>query len=74
MSRVPQPCQSQPRRQKKTVEKHKEKIIDNLVLKKTPKLFNVTKCRLIKKITRGRYKNYFPFRNKPIAWVIISVH
>ncbi len=43
-------------------------------LKKTPKPFDVVKCKLVDETVRGEYGNLFPFKNKSIMRVIIPIH
>jgi hypothetical protein len=61
-------------KKQKMVEEKKEKIIEDLVLQKTPKPFNAVKCKLVDEAIREEYGNLFPFRNKPITKVKILVH
>jgi hypothetical protein len=47
-------------KKERMVEEKKEKIIENLVFKKTPKPFDVTECKLVDEIIRGEYGDLFP--------------
>ncbi len=51
------------------VEEKKEKIIEDFILQKTPKPFDVAECKLMDKTIRGEYGDLFPFGNKPIMEV-----
>jgi hypothetical protein len=53
------------------VEEKKEKIIEDFILQKTPKPFDVAECKLMDKTIRGEYGDLFPFGNKPIMEVKI---
>jgi hypothetical protein len=46
-------------KKEKMVKEKKEKIIDDLIHQKTPKPFNVTKCKLVDETIRREYGNLF---------------
>jgi soluble cytochrome b562 len=59
------------KKQKKdvTIEKKREKAIDNLVMKKYPKGFDEIECKHVDESIRSKFINYFPFGNKHVEGV-----
>jgi hypothetical protein len=64
-----------PKKQKKEVtkEEKKEKMIDNLVMKKYPKGLDETKCKHVDESIKIELSDCFPFGNKPIERVKVLV-
>jgi hypothetical protein len=54
-----------------TIKGKREKIIDNLVMKKYPKGFDETKCKHVDESIRSKFSNCFPLGNKPLERVKI---
>jgi len=48
------------------IEEKKEKMIDNLVMKKYPKGFDEIKCRHVDESIRNKFSNCFSFGNKHV--------
>jgi hypothetical protein len=48
-------------------------VIDNLVLNKWPKCFNIVECRLVDGTIKGEYGDCFPFKNKPIEGMKVEI-
>jgi hypothetical protein len=55
------------------MEEKKEKMIDNLVMKKYPKGFSETECKHLDESIRNEFSNYFPLANKPIEGIKVLV-
>lgn len=64
-----------PKKQKKKaiMEEKKERMIDNLVMKKYPKGFSETKCKHVDELIRSVFSIYFPLENKPIEGLKVLV-
>ncbi len=65
-----------PKKQKKeaTMEEKREKMIDNLVMKKYPKGFDETECKHVNESIKSQFLNYFTFGNKPIEGIKVLVN
>jgi hypothetical protein len=64
-----------PKKQKKevTIKEKKEKIIDNLIIKKYPKGLDETESKHVKKSIKSKFSNSFPFGNKHVERVKVPV-
>jgi hypothetical protein len=64
-----------PKKQKKeaTIEEKREKMIDNLVMKKYPKGLDKTKCKHVDESIRSEFSYCFPLGNKPTEGVKVHV-
>jgi hypothetical protein len=65
-----------PKKQKKeaTMEEKREKMIDNLVMKKYPKGFDEIECKHVNESIKSQFSNYFTFGNKPIESIKVLVN
>ncbi len=61
-----------PKKQKKEA-KIKEKMINNLVMKKYFKGLHKTECKHVDEAIISKFSNYFPFGNKPIEGVKVPL-
>jgi hypothetical protein len=52
-----------------TIEEKREKMIDNLVMKKYPKGLDEIECKNVDESIRNEFSYYFPFGNKPVERV-----
>jgi len=64
-----------PKKQKKeaTIKEKREKMIDNLVIKKYPKGLNKIECKHVDESIKSEFSKYFPFGNKLIERVKVLV-
>jgi hypothetical protein len=56
------------------MEEKREKMIDNLIMKKYPKGLNKMKCKHVDEQIRSDFFNCFPFGKKPIKGVKVLVN
>jgi hypothetical protein len=63
------------KKQKKeaTLEEKREKMIDNLIMKKYPKGLDKTKCKHVNESIRSEFFDCFPLGNKPIEGIKVHV-
>ncbi len=64
-----------PKKQKgeTTIEEKKEKMIDNLVVKKYPKGLDKTECKHVDELIRNEFLDCFPFGNKHVEGVKVPL-
>jgi hypothetical protein len=64
-----------PKKQKKeaTIKEKREKMIDNLIIKKYPKGLDKIKCKRVDESIKSEFSNYFPFGNKLVERVKVLV-
>jgi hypothetical protein len=60
-------------KKEKMVKEKKQKLIEDLVLQKTLKSFDVAECKLVDQTIRGEYGDLFPLGNKLIVGVKVLV-
>jgi hypothetical protein len=61
------------KKKEKTVEEKREKIIDNLIMKKYPKSLDKTESKYVDESIKSENLNYFPLGNKPIDGVKVTI-
>jgi hypothetical protein len=60
-----------PKKKKKeaTIEEKKEKMIDNLIMKKYPKGFDKIECKHVDELIKNEFSDYFPLGNQHVEGV-----